>query len=98
GLELPRDTFVNINVPNLPIDEIAGVRVTKQGSRRYKGDITRYEAPQIGVYYWRGGELIDRLEEEDTDIRAVKEGYIAVTPLHVDLSNRAAVETLQKVL
>jgi 5'-nucleotidase len=98
GLALPRDTFVNVNVPNLPEGQISGVRVTTQGSRRYKGDITRHEAPQIGVYYWRGGELVDRLEEANTDIRAVKDGFISVTPLHVDLSNRAAMETLQQIL
>lgn len=98
GLTLPRDTFININVPNLPPEQIAGVRVTAQGSRRYKGDITRYEAPQIGAYYWRGGEVIDREEPEDTDILAVKNGYIAVTPLHVDLTNRDAFSILQGVM
>jgi 5'-nucleotidase len=95
GLELPRDTFVNINVPN---GEIKGVRVTEQGSRRYKGDIKKYEAPYVGVYYWRGGEIVDRLEEDNTDIRAVQEGYIAVTPLHVDLTRRDAMEALQNAL
>ncbi len=98
SLTLPKDTFLNVNVPNLPPEQIAGVRVTAQGSRRYKGDITRYEAPQIGTYYWRGGELVDREEPEDTDILAVKNGYIAVTPLHVDLTNRDAFSILEKIL
>ena len=44
-LKLPPDTFVNVNVPNVPPDEIRGVKITTQGSRRYKGDIVRYEAP-----------------------------------------------------
>lgn len=94
-LNLPPDTFVNVNVPNLTADEMRGVRVTTQGSRRYKGDIARYEAPHIGVYYWRGGEVMDRPDSGETDIWAVKNGYIAVTPLHVDLSNLAAHETLK---
>lgn len=98
GLTLPRDTFVNINVPNLPPEQIAGVRVTAQGSRRYKGDIVKYDAPQIGTYYWRGGELIDRIEGDDTDILAVKNGFISVTPLHVDLTNREAFSALQQIL
>jgi 5'-nucleotidase len=92
---LPRDTFVNVNVPNLAPEAIRGVRITTQGSRRYKGDIVKYEAPQIGAYYWRGGELIDRSETADTDILAVKAGYISVTPLHVDLTNRNAMSVLQ---
>jgi 5'-nucleotidase len=95
---MPRDTFVNINVPNCAPDAIRGVRITSQGSRRYKGDIVKYEAPQIGAYYWRGGELVDRSETTDTDILAVKEGYISVTPLHVDLTNRNAMEVLQSAL
>ncbi|MDQ3813363.1 MAG: 5'/3'-nucleotidase SurE, partial [Armatimonadota bacterium] len=96
-LPLPRDTFISINVPNVPPQEIKGVRVTTQGSRRYKGDIVRHEAPQIGVYYWRGGEIIDRSERDDTDILAVKEGYISVTPLHVDLTRYDALEVLKQV-
>ncbi len=97
GLDLPPDTFVNVNVPNLAPEEIAGVRLTTQGSRRYKGDIARFEAPHIGVYYWRGGEVIDRPDEGETDIWAVKNNFIAVTPLHVDLSNRAAHDVLRAI-
>ena len=96
-LKLPPDTFVNVNVPNVPPDEIRGVKITTQGSRRYKGDIVRYEAPHIGVYYWRGGEVIDRPDSGESDISAVKDNYIAVTPLHVDLSNIAAHEALKKL-
>ena len=96
-LILPRDTFVNVNVPNLAPENIVGVRVTSQGSRRYKGDISRFEAPQIGAYYWRGGEVVDRVDTENTDILAVENGFISVTPLHVDLTNREAISKLQEV-
>jgi 5'-nucleotidase len=98
SLSLPRDTFVNVNVPNVAPEKIAGVRVTSQGSRRYKGDIVKYHAPNIGEYYWRGGEIVDRVEESDTDILAVKNNFISVTPLHVDLTNREAFADLQAVL
>ena len=97
AISLPRDTFVNVNVPNLAPEKIAGVRVTSQGSRRYKGDISKFEAPQIGAYYWRGGEVVDREETESTDILAIQNNFISVTPLHVDLTNRDAISTLQKV-
>ncbi len=97
-LQLPRDTFININVPNLNPDEVKGVRVTTQGSRRYKGDITRHNAPLVGEYFWRGGVIIDRSEREDTDILAVKEGYISVTPLHVDLTRVDALDVLKQAL
>lgn len=98
ALALPRDTFININVPNVSPEEIAGVRVTAQGSRRYKGDIVKYEAPHIGEYFWRGGEVIDRVEESDTDILAVRNNFISLTPLHVDLTNREAFAAIQESL
>jgi 5'-nucleotidase len=94
---LPRDTFVNVNVPNLAPEIVRGARITTQGSRRYKGDIVKHEAPHIGEYYWRGGEIIDRSETDDTDIIAVKNGFISITPLHVDLTNREAMKILQEV-
>ncbi|MEO6907168.1 MAG: 5'/3'-nucleotidase SurE, partial [Abditibacteriaceae bacterium] len=97
-MELPQDTFLNVNVPNLEPAKIKGIAVTSQGSRRYKGDIVKYEAPQVGTYYWRGGELVDRSENNDTDILAVRDGYISVTPLHVDLSNKDAMAAVRKVL
>lgn len=98
GMQLARDVFLNVNVPNLAPAAICGVRVTSQGSRRYKGDITRHEAPQVGTYYWRGGELLDRSERDDTDILAVKNGYISVTPLHVDLTNLESFTPLKQGL
>ena len=98
SITLPRDTFVNINVPNLPAGEILGARTTTQGSRRYKGDIKRYDAPHIGSYYWRGGEVIDRSETEDTDLLAVQHRYISVCPLHVDLTNREALVRLRTIV
>lgn len=97
SLQLPRDTFLNVNVPNLPPEELKGTRITTQGSRRYKGDITRHEEPQVGVYYWRGGVIIDRSERADTDILAVKDGYISITPLHVDITNYNALDALNSL-
>jgi 5'-nucleotidase len=98
AMNLPRDSFLNVNVPNLPLAEIGGVRVTSQGSRRYKGDLVRYEAPVVGEYFWRGGEVIDRAESEDADVHVVKTGIISVTPIHVDLTRRDAMEAVGNVL
>ncbi len=97
-MKLPRDTFLNVNVPNLAPADIQGVRVTSQGSRRYKGDLVRYEAPVVGEYFWRGGEVIDRAESDDADVLVVKDGFISVTPIHVDLTRRDAMESVAAVL
>ncbi len=98
AMNLPRDTFLNVNVPNLAPDAIQGVKVTSQGSRRYKGDLGRYNAPVVGDYYWRGGEVIDRAESEDADVAIIKQGFISVTPIHVDLTRRDAMESVAAVL
>jgi 5'-nucleotidase len=98
ALQLPADTFVNVNVPNVMPEDLKGIRITRQGSRRYKGDIQRYEAPRIGEYFWRGGEVVDRSESGDSDIEAVRDGYVSVTPLHLDLTRRDAIETLRNAL
>jgi 5'-nucleotidase len=97
-LQLARDTFLNVNVPNSAPENINGVRVTTQGSRRYKGDVSRHEAPHVGVYYWRGGEIIDRSERDDTDILDIKNGFISVTPLHVELTNYDSMATVEAAL
>ncbi|PQV64308.1 5'-nucleotidase /3'-nucleotidase /exopolyphosphatase [Abditibacterium utsteinense] len=98
AMQLPRDTFLNVNVPNLSPQKIQGFRVTSQGSRRYKGDLTRYEAPVVGEYFWRGGEVIDRAESDDADVLIVKQGFISVTPIHVDLTRRDAMQNVASVL
>ncbi len=97
-LQLAPDTFLNVNVPNLARENVAGIRVTSQGSRRYQGDVTRHEAPHVGVYYWRGGEILDRSETDNTDILAIQNGFISVTPLHVDLTNRDSMAVLETAL
>lgn len=97
-LDLPRDTFLNVNAPNIPAAEIRGVQVTSQGSRRYKGDLVRYEAPIVGEYFWRGGEVIDRSEREDADVKVVTQGFISVTPIHVDLTRYDAMQTVAGAL
>ena len=98
ALDLPRDTFLNVNVPNLSPESLKGARATSQGSRRYKGDITRHSAPVQGEYFWRGGEVFDRAESDDADVLVVKDGWISVTPLHVDITRRDALEALAAVL
>ena len=97
-LDLPRDTFLNVNVPNLAPAQIRGARVTSQGSRRYKGDLVRYEAPNIGEYFWRGGEVIDRAESDDADVAVIKRNYISVTPIHVDLTSHKAMPIVAAAL
>ncbi|PLX98933.1 MAG: 5'/3'-nucleotidase SurE [Desulfuromonas sp.] len=82
--ELPADTFLNINVPS---GEVSGVKLTRQGKRRYAGEIEIKTDPRGKKYYWLGGSELGFHDVEGTDFNAINHHYISVTPLHMDLTN-----------
>lgn len=93
---LPYDTFLNINVPDRPIKEILGVKFTRQGKRIYDGAIQETFSPWGEKCYWIGGGRPYWEHGEDTDISAVLEGYVSITPVHLDLTNHDALGHLRK--
>lgn len=92
---LPADVLLNVNVPNLPQEEIVGVEITHQGKRRYEGRVERRLDPRGRPYYWLGGEIIAGVDGEGSDGEAIRQGKISVTPLHLDLTSHAFMETLR---
>jgi len=88
---LPRDTLLNVNVPDRVADEIRGYVVTRQGKRRYGDAIVQNVDPRGKKYYWIGGTDLGFVPEEGTDCVAVADGYISVTPLHLDLTNYVSI-------
>lgn len=92
---LPYDTLLNINIPNRPIDDVAGLRITRHGKRVYEGSIRETSSPWGELYYWIGGGTPYWEHGEDTDINAIHEGYVSVTPLHLDLTNYEAINMLK---
>jgi len=92
---LPYDTLLNVNVPNLGLDEIRGMRFTRQGKRIYEGSIQETFSPWGEKYYWIGGGIPRWEHGEDTDITAVREGFVSITPLHPDFTNYEAIEFLK---
>ncbi len=85
--DFPAETLLSVNLPPVPADEVRGVRVTSLGRRRYKDSLTRAQDPSGREYYWIGGGQTAWSGAEESDFRAVAEGYISVTPLHLDLTN-----------
>lgn len=83
---LPRGTLLNVNVPALPREQIRGVRITRMGERLYRDAWDRRVDPRGRVYYWLAGELMESENGKDSDVRAVEEGYISVTPIQLDLT------------
>lgn len=92
---LPEGVLLNINVPPLPPDEMAGVRVTRMGLRIYRDELIRRLDPRGKPYYWIGGPAPTGVEEEGTDIWAVANGYISVTPVQLDLTAHDMIDRLQ---
>jgi 5'-nucleotidase len=84
---VPADTLFNVNLPPRPGPEIQGVRLTRLGRRVFSDSLTHMHDPWGKEIYWIGGGTIAWSGGPDADFRAVQEGYISVTPLHLDLTH-----------
>jgi 5'-nucleotidase len=83
----PANTLFNVNLPPLRADAVKGVRLTRLGRRAYSQSVAPMKDPWGRQIYWIGGGAISWSGEEDSDFRAIQDGYISVTPLHLDLTH-----------
>ncbi|MGD8237617.1 MAG: 5'/3'-nucleotidase SurE [Armatimonadota bacterium] len=95
---LPPDSFLNVNVPALPPDRIAGVAVTRFGRMRYRERLDKRHDPRGTVYYWLAGEPQLDGAPEGTDIRAVVDGKISVTHADMNLTSPVSAAHLAAVV
>jgi len=93
---LPENTLLNINIPQLPPGDIRGIRFTRQGRRIYKNAIQETYDPWGRKHYWIGGGTVQWSGGEDTDEHVLREGYISVTPIQLDLTNHEGRDYLQE--
>jgi 5'-nucleotidase len=92
---LPPDTLLNINVPNADKGKILGIRFTRQGKIVYNNAIQEIRDPRGKMHYWLGGSQFHLEREKDTDVQAVSDSYISITPIHLDLTNYEALNLLR---
>ena len=92
---LPKGTLLNVNIPYLPDEQIQGVRITRQGLRVYRDLLVRRQDPRGRPYYWIGGEAPTGIPEDGTDFGALAQGYVSITPLHLDLTAHHCLSELQ---
>jgi 5'-nucleotidase len=93
---LPEGVVLNVNVPYLKEGELKGYMITRQGLRVYRDALDQRLDPRGRPYYWIGGEAPTGVEEEGTDIGALLQGYVSITPLQLDLTNYKAMDILKQ--
>jgi 5'-nucleotidase len=93
--DFPKQTLFNVNLPGVRPEEVRGVKVTSLGKRQYAESITRALDPSGREYYWIGGGVANWSGPDGSDFQAVRDGWISVTPLHLDLTNYRLLEEIR---
>ncbi|HKY94292.1 MAG TPA: 5'/3'-nucleotidase SurE, partial [Kiloniellales bacterium] len=93
-----REVLMNVNFPALPPKEVRGIRVCRQGRRESGTTVAEGRDPSGRAYLWIGQFLSDDTPEADTDLKAVIEGMISVTPLHLDLTHATTLRELAELI
>ncbi len=92
---LPPATLLNVNAPSLPPEQIRGVRLCTQGDRQYIDRLEKREDPAGRPYWWLGGKIHSAETAPGTDTHEIGDGYITVTPIHLDLTAHAFLQDLR---
>jgi 5'-nucleotidase len=95
AVPIARRTVINVNFPALPAEAVKGIRVVRQGFHDYaRGSLVEGVDPRGRPYYWFGLEDVEHTLDHGTDLEAVGEGYVSVTPLQLDLTHHASIGAL----
>jgi len=88
-MDWPRNVLINVNFPDVVTASVKGTKVTRQGVRGFGGTVIERTDPRGNLYYWIGYTPGEHEVDEESDLHAVRNGYISVTPLHLDLTHEA---------
>ncbi len=92
---LPARTLVNVNFPPLPASMVKGIRAVRQGFHDYsRGSVVEGRDPRGSPYYWFGLHAIEHTLDHGTDLEAIDDGFVSVTPLQLDLTHHASLGAL----
>ncbi len=92
--ELPRGTLLNVNIPHIPKDKIKGVKITRQFSGDFEEHYEKRTDPRGIAYYWLAGTGWPKEDVVGTDMHALKDGYISITPLRYELTDNSYFENV----
>ena len=92
---IPAGVLLNVNVPNVPLEQINGYKITRQGMRVYRDRLDQRVDPRGKPYFWIAGDSPTGIPEDGTDIGALEERFVSITPLQLDLTAYPAVHLLK---
>ena len=93
---LPKGTFLNVNFPDLPMDEILGVRWSRQGTGVFAQHFEKRRDPRNRVYYWQGSDGQKAYDQPDIDGAALVDRYISITPIKCDMTDYGTLRELAR--
>lgn len=94
---LPKDTCLNVNIPRLNLSEIKGIKICRQARANWIEEFDRRKDPSGNPYFWLTGKFINYDEgKTDTDVWAVKNGFVSVVPIQFDMTNYTSLSVLDK--
>ncbi len=96
--QFPPKSILNVNIPALDEDDIAGVAITELGKKMFTDNYEKRVDPRGKVYYWMAGELISESTNAKTDIAAVRNNKISITPVTYEMTKESVMSDLDKVL
>ena len=97
GMEQPAGTLININFPPIAADAVRGIRVCRQGRRDYgRAEVVERRDPRGFPYFWFGLGPALETPGHQTDLEAIADGFVSVTPLHLDMTHDQSLEALQR--
>ena len=96
--KFPPKTILNINVPGLMPEDLAGVAITRLGGKMFTDEYDKRVDPRGKVYYWMAGELIKHCENDDSDLNALRWNKVSVTPITFEMTNLEVMNQLNNAL
>lgn len=91
---LPGGVALNVNIPDVPAREIAGIEVTRLSWRRYVNSVHRQQDPRGRDYFWLAGESVEVEPRPGSDLDCIRASKISITPIHFDLTNERAMAAM----
>ncbi|MEW6670535.1 MAG: 5'/3'-nucleotidase SurE [Thermodesulfobacteriota bacterium] len=92
---LPPGTILNVNLPDVAVRQIAGVKISRQGFSAFSDSFDKRVDPRNKTYYWQGSEFQAQFDHPDMDGAALESNYISITPIKCDMTDYSAMDDLK---